>query len=582
MLWGYIMKQFMYYQMRAYFYPRESNNSVGFKLTELEQLWYYSAKNVKRKLKEFVVDGKIVYIPGIGRGNSSKISFNQTFQLEIEEEVKKLVRQNQIEYIMQLIQLPIPKSWIAKISTGVQQLFGLQTVKDSGDILRTIISRKITSIDPLYASMNFESFLLKQLGDTLVTYDEKEDCIKPHLAHHWEVSDDFKHWVFYLRKGVRFHNQSVLTSEDVKFTFKRIQENHSPYQWLVEDIVEVNCLSAYKMEFKLRNSNPFFLRYISSPNLVILTKDEPFSEHNWIGTGPFQMKKFTDKTLVLRAFDSYFLTRPLIDEVEIYSVDYETSKFLTSYEINNDGKAQEPVSKEALEVGFRFLAFNFNKETIIHNPFIREAFYHLFDIIQMAKDLERTNLKESSSYFYWKSIPQKKDKKLVASLLNKANYQGEVLTVFTVGYPSYINEANWLKREANEFGLNLVIETYQLDELYGNRIEEADLLFMGEVASTDYHLSFIGAFLNKSLIFNRFFSDSQLEYIKKVFEQIKMESDKGKREVLIEQVESYIKRENLFIYLYHPIKRRSFHPLIRNVEFDSFGFIDLQKIWIKQ
>ncbi|MFS0862968.1 ABC transporter substrate-binding protein [Fredinandcohnia sp. 179-A 10B2 NHS] len=575
------MKQLMYYEMRAYFYPREITNSVEFKLSELETLWFCSLKNVKRKLKQLAEEEKIVYSPGLGRGNSSTITFKQPFQTEIEEEAKKLIRKDQIEDIIQLLQLPIPKTWIANISREVQELFGLQTSTDSGDILRTIISRKITTLDPLHTSMNFESYLLQQLGDTLVTYDDNEDSIHPHLAHHWESSDDHKNWIFHLRKGVRFHNQSYLTSEDVKHTFQRFQQNSSSFQWLIEDIIEITCLSLYKIEFTLKRSNPFFLRYISSPNLAILPKDEPFDERIWIGSGPFQMKQNTDTKIVLRAFDHYFLTRPLLDEVEIYSVKHETSKYLTSFEIGKDGESKNPINKESFEVGFRFLAFNFKKETIVHNPFIREAIFHLFDVNRMAVDVGRTNLKESSSYFYWKASPQHKDRKLVPYLLNKAHYQGEVLTIFTVGYPSYIEEAEWLKREAEEFGLQFEIKTYQLSELYGKRIEEADLLFMGDVASTDYHLSFIGAFLNKSLIFNRFFSDGQLEYINSIFEEIKNEDDKNIRDRLIDKVESYIKRENLYLYLYHPIKKRSFHPLIKDVKFTSFGFVDLQKIWIK-
>lgn len=575
------MKQLMYYQMRAYFYPREIDHSIEFKLTELESLWYYSKKNVKRKLKQFADEGRLIYSPGLGRGHSSKIKFNQAFQEEIEEEVNKLIHHNQIEDIIQLIQLPIPKNWIANISNEVQQLFGLQSLPDSGDILRTILTRKITTIDPLFASMNFESYLITQLGDTLVTYDDQEDRILPHLAHHWEHDEANQNWVFYLRKGVMFHNQTFLTSEDVKYTFERLQLNQSAYQWLIQDISEIQCLSPYKIKFVLKSSNPFFLRYISSPNLVILPKEESFDEANWIATGPFRIKKFTENTLVLVAFDHYFLSRPLIDEVEIYSVKHETSKYLTSYEIAADEKTFDPIKKEAYEVGFRFLAFNFKKDTIAQNSFIREAIYHLFDINRMASDLGRTNLREASSYFYWKTAPQSKDKSIVPYLLKKADYHGEQLTVYTVGYPSYIEEAEWLKKEANQFGLQLEIKTYQLDELYGTKIEEADLLFMGEVASADYHLSFIGAFLNKTLIFNRFFSDSHMEYVNSIFEELKKESDKEAIERLIDKTESYIKRENLYLYLYHPIKKRTFHPLINAIEFESFGFVDLKKIWIK-
>ncbi|MBS2968094.1 hypothetical protein J9317_04910 [Metabacillus sp. KIGAM252] len=104
---------------------------------------------------------------------------------------------------------------------------------------------------------------------------------------------------------------------------------------------------------------------------------------------------------------------------------------------------------------------------------------------------------------------------------------------------------------------------------------------MGEVASTDYHLSFMGAFLNKALIFNRFLTESQMSKLNIFFEKIKQAPDPLTREEFIEETENYIKKENLFIYLYHPMKNRVFHPMIRDIQFESFGYVDFRRIWVK-
>lgn len=575
------MKNFYYYQMRSFLYPREEKQSVEFKLKDLEGIWFCTQKNVKRRLQMFSAEGRVHYEPGKGRGNPSKLSFKNSFRQEIEEAVLQAAAQNELEDVLQLLQLPIPKAWIANVSEEIQKLFGIQTSRNSEDILRTVVTRKLTTLDPLIASINFETFLIHQLGDSLLVYDEPYDVLRPHVAHHWEESDEGKVWTFYLRKGVRFHNGEQLTSEDVRFTFHRFQANPSPHHWLVEDIEEMECPGPYTVTFRLSRPNPFFPRYTSAHNLAILPHREPFDEHKWIGTGPFQMKKRNDALIVLKAFDDYFLTRPLLDEIEIYKVDLNNGSSGMTYEIQDEEGKREALHKEDIELGFRFLAFNFRKESIVQNPFFREGVYHLTDAGKMLSELKLSDHLESSSYFYWKSVHLPKDRSRVGPLLQKAGYRGETLKLYTFDKPKYREEAEWIKSEAASEGLKLDIQSFTFDDYYNPKLNEADILLMGEVASTDFHLSFIGAFLSKALFTNRFFSDKQIAEVRGYIERIKQGRDKEEREYWIEETENFIRRENLLLYLYHPVRTRTFHPMIKDIEFESFGYVDFRKLWIR-
>src|SRR5688572_12729032 len=71
-----------------------------------------------------------------------------------------------------------------------------------------------------------EDVVLKPLWENLLSRDAKGNLI-PMLAERWEVSDGGRTWKFHLRKGVRFHNGSELTAEDVKFTFASIAREGS-------------------------------------------------------------------------------------------------------------------------------------------------------------------------------------------------------------------------------------------------------------------------------------------------------------------------------------------------------------------
>ena len=71
-----------------------------------------------------------------------------------------------------------------------------------------------------------EDVVLKPLWENLLSRDGKGNLI-PMLAERWEVLDGGRTWRFHLRKGVRFHNGTELTAEDVRFTFVSIAKEGS-------------------------------------------------------------------------------------------------------------------------------------------------------------------------------------------------------------------------------------------------------------------------------------------------------------------------------------------------------------------
>ncbi|MDP5276538.1 ABC transporter substrate-binding protein [Chengkuizengella axinellae] len=409
-----------YFQMRASFYPREKKQKVSFKLKELEDIWFCTSKNVKRKLKKYEEKGVLVYTPGKGRGNPSILTFTHFFQKEVEEAINNCIQQEKLEEIVQLIQLPIPRTWFTNSSQEVNNLFGLISSNKSMDVLRSIFTKDIATLDPSNTLVAWEYFLIHQLGDTLVVYDQESDIIKPHIAHHWKIEDDFTKWTFYIRKGIRFHNQQLLTSEDVQYTFERFVINTSPYQWLVDEISSIECVHPYTIRFTLHESNPFFLRYLSFSNLVILPKADCFDENKWIGTGPFRLTSKKNTKIVLEAFEQYFLGRPFLDRVDFYRIDNDG---LTTFEINKEKMNEDLVNRKRFEIGFRFLSFNLNKSSIVQNKIFREAMYHIIDVKKMWKDLGRTKLLEASSFFITKSEPQIKNIDRVDHLLKKSRYR---------------------------------------------------------------------------------------------------------------------------------------------------------------
>lgn len=577
------MKELSYFQLRAHLYPKEQDQHVMFTLSELENVWFCTRKNVKRKIKQFEEEDRFTYTPGKGRGNHSRLYFYKPFQKEVEHYVYKCVERDQLDNIVQLFQLSIPKTWISNVSDHVQELFGLQSTKGEQDTLRTGIARKLATLDPLYTSVTFENHLIDQLSDTLVKYDEQHDKIIPHIAHHWHVDEESKVWTFYLRKGVRFHHHKTLTSEDVRFSYNRFLEYNSPMRWMVEDIKSINCPITHKVVITLQEPNPFFIRYVSSVNLAILPSDTPFDETKWIGTGPFKLKEKDEHKVILESFDYYFLERPFLDRIEFWRVPMGAAEAM-SFRVGQEPLIQEQEKYEDIEVGFRFLIFNFRNSSHVHDPYLRKALYHIMDMKKMWKNLGREDKnkgKLATSFHPWRSYPVDKDQSKISQLLQRSQYQGESLNLFSLDFPKAIEEAEWLVNEAQRYGINLNIHTFTLDSLYTEAIQQnADLSFMGEVASADIYLSFLGAFYNKALKFRKLLSEDHLAYIDEKLDQFKNKETQSEQVVIMEEVESYLREQHLILFQYHPIKKRTFDPMIQNIRFQSFGYVDFQKLWI--
>ncbi|PYO28354.1 MAG: ABC transporter substrate-binding protein [Candidatus Rokuibacteriota bacterium] len=118
----------------------------------------------------------------------------------------------------------------------------------------------------------------------------------PDLAESWTMSKDGLVYTFKLRKGVKFHDGSEMTSKDVKASYDRII---FPPPGIVSDrkgqyeVVEVvEAPDPYTVRFRLKWPAASFLASVASPwNWIykadLLAKDPHWYETHVMGTGPF-------------------------------------------------------------------------------------------------------------------------------------------------------------------------------------------------------------------------------------------------------------------------------------------------------
>ena len=128
----------------------------------------------------------------------------------------------------------------------------------------------------------------------------KQMKIEGALAESWE-STGSSGWRFKLRKGVKFHDGSDFTAEDVLFSYQRASSTDSDVRSWFAPVSAVKVVDDYTVDFVTKAANPLFPDSIA--NFMILDKTwtekndsklpsrekENFATRNVNGTGAFKI-----------------------------------------------------------------------------------------------------------------------------------------------------------------------------------------------------------------------------------------------------------------------------------------------------
>lgn len=79
---------------------------------------------------------------------------------------------------------------------------------EAGNAFRLNESSAFRSLHPLDITEGVGSRMAAQVYEGLVKFDQNTLEIKPALAENWEPNEDGSVWTFYLREGVRFHDDA--------------------------------------------------------------------------------------------------------------------------------------------------------------------------------------------------------------------------------------------------------------------------------------------------------------------------------------------------------------------------------------
>ncbi|MCG7376502.1 ABC transporter substrate-binding protein [Paenibacillus sp. ACRSA] len=546
-------------------------------------------RNVKFILRKLEEKGFIHWQPGIGRGHHSTLTLLHSENEVMEDRFLELMRKGKMKEAIEFIStMENNETLREQLLDSLYKQMGFHSHAESSsgqDVLRMMRSRRLADLDPAFVYNAFETYLLGQVCSTLVTYDAKTDTFLPDLAHMWEGSKDHQVWTFYLRKGVRFHHNRMLTSKDVEFTLQRLRSVHSPVIWLYRDIERIEVAGDYCIRFYLNRPNQFFLHLLSCIPMTILPYDVDVSKQ-LIGTGPFQISEINEDLLKLSAFDNYYSIRPYLDQVHFWFVpDLESNE--RHYELPGTDRLEHSThyaqtnSFNYPALGCQYMLFNFNKLGIFHHPKFRQAMKMVYDPVSLVAELGGNRITPANSFLPWKSAeyhwtPSSLEQ--ARNLLHSSGYLSETL-ILSYSENKDALTANWLQQRAQQIGLN--IELSPTNEcLYPTNAMNADLILAEEILEEDWQYGMIHFFTNRSNHLHICMSPHSLDELEQKLDSF-AQLDTHARAQLLDEAEDLLRDNDWILHGCHMNKRAQLNQSLFGMQTADFGYMDISKLWIK-
>lgn len=175
------------------------------------------------------------------------------------------------------------------------------------------------NLEPMGSNNNVQERVMYSIFETLIRSDQFNGKLSPGLATKWErVSPSTVR--FHLRQGVKFHDGSDFTADDVVTSFgpERFMDPKAPGRGYANEFLgnlkEIRKIDKYTVEVEMKTSDPIIERRFSSRMSEIVCGKCFKAAGSWdqwikapIGTGPYKVVSYKNgDRVVLARFDEYW------------------------------------------------------------------------------------------------------------------------------------------------------------------------------------------------------------------------------------------------------------------------------------
>jgi peptide/nickel transport system substrate-binding protein len=287
-----------------------------------------------------------------------------------------------------------------------------------GVTLRVANAGDIQSMDPHSLNESLQLAFMNNVYDSLVSRG-KDMAVIPMLATKWTQTSPTV-WRFDLRKGVKFHDGTPFTADDVIFSFKRGADAGSDMKGYTSPIKEIRKVNDLTVD--IETVTPFPILPDTLTAFAIMSKkwcednkaEHPVDRRKGVentasfkanGTGPFRLKERQPsvRTVLVRNFNYWDKVESNVDEVVFTPIGSDATRVAAL--LSGEVDVMEPVPLQDVErvkasgghtvlqgpeLRTIFLGMDQKRDELLSssvkgkNPFkdirVRKAFYQAIDI----------------------------------------------------------------------------------------------------------------------------------------------------------------------------------------------------------
>ena len=208
---------------------------------------------------------------------------------------------------------------LATLTIALSACSGDKQGENSSQITIGIPQDMEDSLDPNKAVAAGTKEIYFNIYEGLVKPDS-DGNIYPAVASDYTISEDKRTYTFTLREGVKFHDGSTVTVEDVKFTLDKCADtsNGDPMVEAFSNVESISILDDKTVEIVLTQPSTDFIAGLADVNAAIVPASNTDPDKNAIGTGPYKfVSRSPQENFILEKFDDYWGEPAHIDQVTL-------------------------------------------------------------------------------------------------------------------------------------------------------------------------------------------------------------------------------------------------------------------------